>query len=84
MWLELLRIPYGVTTTYGEIARRLGDTLATRAVGSANGRNPLPIVVPCHRVVGANGDLTGFGGGLPVKRFLLDHEQHYSPFALAP
>ena len=84
VWLELLRIPYATTTTYGEIARRLGDTLATRAVGSANGRNPLPIVVPCHRVVGANGDLTGFGGGLPVKRFLLDHEQRYSTFALAP
>ncbi|MGH8121158.1 MAG: methylated-DNA--[protein]-cysteine S-methyltransferase [Rudaea sp.] len=84
VWLELLRIPYATTTTYGEIARRLGDTLATRAVGSANGRNPLPIVVPCHRVVGANGDLTGFGGGLPVKRFLLDHEQRHSIFSLAP
>jgi methylated-DNA-[protein]-cysteine S-methyltransferase len=84
VWLELLRIPYGKTTTYGEIARRLGDVQATRAVGAANGRNPLPIVVPCHRVVGANGDLTGFGGGLPTKRFLLDHEQKYSAFTLAP
>jgi methylated-DNA-[protein]-cysteine S-methyltransferase len=84
VWLELLRIPYAATTTYGEIARSLGDLQATRAVGSANGRNPLPIVVPCHRVIGANGDLTGFGGGLPVKRYLLDHEQRHSTFALAP
>lgn len=84
VWLELLRIPYGATTTYGTIARSLGDLQATRAVGAANGRNPLPIVVPCHRVIGADGSLTGFGGGLPVKRFLLDHEQRYSTFALAP
>jgi len=84
VWLELLRIPYGVTTSYGEIARRLGDASASRAVGAANGRNPLPIVVPCHRVIGADGNLTGFGGGLPVKRFLLDHEQRYSTFTLAP
>ena len=84
VWLQLLRVPYGTTTTYGEIARSLGDLQATRAVGAANGRNPLPIVVPCHRVIGANGDLTGFGGGLPVKRFLLDHEQRHSAFTLAP
>jgi len=84
VWLQLLRVPYGTTTTYGEIARSLGDLQATRAVGAANGRNPLPIVVPCHRVIGANGDLTGFGGGLPVKRFLLDHEQKYSAFTLTP
>jgi methylated-DNA-[protein]-cysteine S-methyltransferase len=84
VWLELLRIPYAATTTYGEIARSLGDLQATRAVGAANGRNPLPIVVPCHRVIGANGDLTGFGGGLPLKRYLLDHEQRHSTFALAP
>ena len=84
VWLELLRIPYAGTTNYGEIARRLGDPGASRAVGAANGRNPLPIVVPCHRVVGADGSLTGFGGGLPVKRFLLDLEQKHSTFALAP
>ncbi|MEP6941145.1 MAG: methylated-DNA--[protein]-cysteine S-methyltransferase [Rudaea sp.] len=84
VWLELVRIPYGETTSYGEIARRLGDMRATRAVGAANGQNPLPIVIPCHRVVGADGSLTGFGGGLPTKRFLLDHEQKHSTFALAP
>jgi methylated-DNA-[protein]-cysteine S-methyltransferase len=84
VWLALLRIPYGATTTYGDIARSLGDLQATRAVGAANGRNPLPIVVPCHRVIGADGSLTGFGGGLPVKRQLLDHEQRYCTFTLAP
>jgi len=84
VWLALLRIPYGATTTYGDIARELGDANATRAVGAANGRNPLPIIVPCHRVIGANGSLTGFGGGLPTKRWLLDHEQRHSAFALTP
>ena len=84
VWLELVRIPFGETTSYGEIARRLGDVRATRAVGAANGQNPLPIIVPCHRVIGADGSLTGFGGGLPTKRFLLDHEQRHSPFTLAP
>jgi methylated-DNA-[protein]-cysteine S-methyltransferase len=84
VWRELRQIPYAATTSYGEIARRLGDPAASRAVGAANGRNPLPIVVPCHRVIGADGSLTGFGGGLPVKRFLLEHEQRHSTFALAP
>src|SRR5581483_906108 len=84
VWDELRRIPYGATTSYGELARRLGDVSASRAVGSANASNPLPIVVPCHRVVGADGSLTGFGGGLPVKRFLLDHEQRHSAFAVSP
>jgi methylated-DNA-[protein]-cysteine S-methyltransferase len=84
VWLALLCIPYGTTTTYGEIARQLGDVNATRAVGAANGRNPLPIIVPCHRVIGASGSLTGFGGGLPTKRWLLDHEQRHSAFALTP
>jgi len=83
VWQELQRIPYGRTTSYGEIARRLGDPAATRAVGAANGRNPLPIVVPCHRVIGADGSLTGFGGGLPTKRFLLDLEQRHSAFVLS-
>jgi methylated-DNA-[protein]-cysteine S-methyltransferase len=74
VWTELLRIPYGEITTYGELARRLGDPNGSRAVGLANGRNPLGIVVPCHRVVGAGGGLTGYGGGLPRKRLLLDLE----------
>jgi len=72
---ELRRIPYGETRSYGDIAERLGKPKAVRAVGAANGRNPLPIVIPCHRVVGANGDLTGFGGGIETKRFLLSLEQ---------
>ena len=75
VWEELGRIPYGVTISYGELARRIDKPLAVRAVGAANGRNPLPIVVPCHRVIGADGSLTGFGGGLPTKRFLLALEQ---------
>jgi len=67
----LQEIPYGETVSYGEIARRIGRPKAVRAVGAANGRNPLPIVVPCHRVIGATGDLTGFGGGLDTKEALL-------------
>ncbi len=74
-WLALASIPYGQTVSYGEQARRLGLAGdAARAVGAANGRNPLPIVLPCHRVIGADGSLTGFGGGLHVKRYLLEHE----------
>jgi methylated-DNA-[protein]-cysteine S-methyltransferase len=74
-WLALASIPYGQTVSYGEQARRLGlGPDAARAVGAANGRNPLPIVLPCHRVIGADGSLTGFGGGLETKRFLLEHE----------
>ena len=71
VWRELERIPYGTTISYGELARRVGNPRASRAVGAANGRNPLPIVVPCHRVIGGDGRLTGFGGGLPVKEALL-------------
>jgi len=74
VWEALRTIPYGTTLSYSELARRLGDLRATRAVGAANGRNPIPIIVPCHRVVGANGALTGFGGGLDRKRWLLEHE----------
>jgi methylated-DNA-[protein]-cysteine S-methyltransferase len=74
-WQALRTIPYGETVSYGEQARRLGDRNLARAVGAANGRNPLPIVVPCHRVVGANGHLTGFGGGIECKAWLLDHER---------
>ena len=74
VWEELRAIPFGATRSYSEIARRLGDVRSTRAVGAANGKNPIPIIVPCHRVVGANGELTGFGGGLDRKRWLLEHE----------
>jgi methylated-DNA-[protein]-cysteine S-methyltransferase len=74
-WLALATIPYGQTVSYGEQARRLGLGPETpRAVGTANGQNPLPLVLPCHRVIGADGSLTGFGGGLHLKRFLLEHE----------
>ncbi len=73
-WTALQGIPFGETISYGEQARRLGGRNKSRAVGAANGRNPIPIVVPCHRVIGANGHLTGFGGGLDVKAWLLDHE----------
>jgi methylated-DNA-[protein]-cysteine S-methyltransferase len=74
VWQALLRIPYGQTRSYGEIARELCTVRASRAVGLANGRNPVAIIVPCHRVIGANGSLTGFGGGLERKRTLLDLE----------
>ena len=74
VWAELCRIPYGQTISYLELAKRIGNPRAVRAVGLANGANPLAIVVPCHRVIGANGTLTGYGGGLPTKRFLLDLE----------
>ncbi|MBV8950364.1 MAG: methylated-DNA--[protein]-cysteine S-methyltransferase [Actinobacteria bacterium] len=74
VWAALLDIPYGETISYGELAHRVGAPRAARAVGLANGRNPVPIVVPCHRVIGANGTLTGYGGGLDRKRWLLAHE----------
>ena len=74
-WDALLEIPFGETVSYGEQARRLGDIRKSRAVGAANGRNPISIIVPCHRVVGANGSLTGFGGGIANKAWLLDHER---------
>ncbi|WP_239085954.1 methylated-DNA--[protein]-cysteine S-methyltransferase [Catellatospora methionotrophica] len=74
VWAELSRIPYGETHTYGEVARAVGDPDAARAVGVACNRNPVAVVVPCHRVVGANGKLVGFGGGLPRKRQLLELE----------
>jgi methylated-DNA-[protein]-cysteine S-methyltransferase len=73
-WLALAAIPYATTRSYGEQARIIGAPRAARAVGAANGRNPLPVVLPCHRLVGAGGALTGFGGGLDVKRALLAHE----------
>lgn len=74
VWWELASIPFGGTISYAELAQRVGRPTATRAVGAANGRNPLPIVLPCHRVIGADGSLTGFGGGLPTKQFLLQLE----------
>ena len=72
VWAQLLAIPYGETRTYGEIARDIGSAGASRAVGLANGHNPIGIIVPCHRVIGANGSLTGYGGGIERKRQLLD------------
>jgi methylated-DNA-[protein]-cysteine S-methyltransferase len=74
VWRALAEIPFGATTTYGELARRLGRPLAARAVGAANASNPVSIVLPCHRVVGAHGGLVGYGGGLDAKRALLAHE----------
>ncbi|OUN02142.1 cysteine methyltransferase [Flavonifractor sp. An92] len=74
VWEELRRIPYGTTCTYGELAARIGNPRAVRAVGQANHRNPLPIFIPCHRVIGANGALTGYAGGLELKRSLLELE----------
>ena len=77
VWKRLLDIPYGETTTYGRLATDLGDAKASRAVGLANGSNPIPIVIPCHRVMGADGSLTGFGGGLTIKQQLLDLERSH-------
>ncbi|HTE40731.1 MAG TPA: methylated-DNA--[protein]-cysteine S-methyltransferase [Steroidobacteraceae bacterium] len=78
VWKGLLEIPYGVTESYGELAKRIGHDLGARAVGLANGRNPIGIIIPCHRVIGANGTLTGYGGGLERKQWLLEHEQSHS------
>ncbi|MCY4438775.1 MAG: methylated-DNA--[protein]-cysteine S-methyltransferase [Deltaproteobacteria bacterium] len=78
VWQALREIPYGVTCSYGEQARAMGQPRAVRAVGAANGRNPLPIVVPCHRVIGGDGRLTGYAGGLEIKRFLLELESRHT------
>ena len=75
VWAELLKIPYGETVSYGELARRIGNPQASRAVGLANGSNPIPIIIPCHRVIGSNGKLTGYGGGLAIKEKLLALEK---------
>jgi len=75
VWHHLCEIPFGETISYGELARRLGNPKACRAVGLANGSNPIPIVIPCHRVIGSNGKLTGYGGGLPIKEKLLGLER---------
>jgi methylated-DNA-[protein]-cysteine S-methyltransferase len=77
---ELQRIPYGETASYADIAERIGNPKAVRAVGAANGRNPIPIVIPCHRVIGSDGGLTGFGGGLATKETLLRLELEHSQF----
>ncbi len=74
VWAELRRIPCGQTISYGELATRIGNKNAMRAVGLANGKNPIAIIVPCHRVIGKNGSMTGYGGGLPRKQWLLKHE----------
>jgi O-6-methylguanine DNA methyltransferase len=86
VWAALCDIPYGETISYGELARRVGRPGSARAVGAANGSNPISIVVPCHRVIGSNGKLTGYGGGLPRKAWLIDHEAGHGPgqLALAP
>ena len=81
VWLALTRIPYGETRSYADQARAIENPAACRAVGAANGRNPLSIVVPCHRVIGASGSLTGFGGGIETKRLLLDLETRHLPSA---
>jgi methylated-DNA-[protein]-cysteine S-methyltransferase len=81
VWRNLRDIPYGETISYGELAKRVGNPKASRAVGAANGQNPIPIVIPCHRVIGANGKLTGFGGGLPTKEALLALETKHLKLA---
>ncbi|HEY3826762.1 MAG TPA: methylated-DNA--[protein]-cysteine S-methyltransferase [Bryobacteraceae bacterium] len=75
VWAELMKIPFGETISYGELARRIGNPAASRAVGHANGQNPIAVIVPCHRVIGANGKLTGYGGGLDLKEKLLVWEK---------
>jgi len=82
VWDALLEIPYGETRSYGEIARAIGQPQAARGVGAANGANPIGLIVPCHRVIGADGSLTGYGGGLPLKRALLAHEATHRPAEL--
>ena len=78
VWSQLCEIPYGATVSYGELAQRIASPRASRAVGLANGRNPIAIIVPCHRVIGADGSLTGYGGGLERKTCLLEHESYHS------
>jgi methylated-DNA-[protein]-cysteine S-methyltransferase len=80
VWRNLQKIPYGETVSYGQLATKIGNPTAARAVGLANGSNPIPIIIPCHRVIGSNGDLTGFGGGLPVKKKLLALESRQLSF----
>ena len=82
VWTELTKIPFGATISYARLARRVSNAAAVRAVGAANGRNPIPIIVPCHRVIGSDGSLTGFGGGLHRKQWLLKHEGAQGDFGI--
>src|SRR5512138_500802 len=82
VWSALREIPFGTTISYADLARRVSNAAAVRAVGAANGRNPIPIIVPCHRVIGSDGSLTGFGGGLPRKQWLLRHEAAQAELAI--
>ncbi|HSR15339.1 MAG TPA: methylated-DNA--[protein]-cysteine S-methyltransferase [Gemmatimonadales bacterium] len=82
VWSALLEIPYGTTISYLDLARRVGDEKAVRAVGLANGLNPISIIIPCHRVIGSDGSLTGYGGGIERKRWLLQHEASHTPMPL--
>jgi methylated-DNA-[protein]-cysteine S-methyltransferase len=86
VWKALMEIPFGTTTSYGAIAKKIGHPGAARAVGSANNANPIALIVPCHRVIGSDGSLTGYGGGMPLKRKLLAHEARVAgvPFDLFP
>jgi methylated-DNA-[protein]-cysteine S-methyltransferase len=84
VWQTLIEIPYGETWSYGQLARHIDNPTGSRAVGLANGKNPIAVIVPCHRVIGADGSLTGFGGGLPRKEWLLTHEGSYHPRPRAP
>jgi methylated-DNA-[protein]-cysteine S-methyltransferase len=84
VWAQLTAIPYAATWSYGQLARAIGKPQASRAVGAANGRNPIAIVVPCHRVIGTNGSLTGYGGGMAAKRWLLAHEREHARPGAAP
>lgn len=81
VWAVLSTIPYGTTLTYGQVADQIGQPKAARAVGAANGANPISIIVPCHRVIGSSGKLVGFGGGVPTKLSLLEHERRFAPQA---
>ena len=81
VWRVLLTIPFGATWSYGDVAKAIGQPTASRAVGAANGRNPIAIIVPCHRVIGSSGALTGYAGGMPTKKWLLAHEQQHAPRA---
>ena len=82
VWNELLKIPYGKTTSYLELAKKLGDVKAIRAVANANGKNPIWIIIPCHRVIGTDGSLTGYAGGLHRKKWLIEHESPYKQQSL--
>lgn len=77
VWQELMKVPYGESMTYGEIARAIGSPKAARAVGNANNKNKLPIIIPCHRIIGSSGKLTGYAGGLDRKTWLINHEEKY-------